>query len=176
MVLLYHGFGLAYGVQGLSGAARWFVAATLPGWTGVDLFFVLSGFLITGILLDSKPRTSYYRRFYVRRALRILPIYFAVLVLLTILTRTGVLQRAVPWSFLGISVLFLVNFATLFRISAPYGVLWSLAVEEHFYLMWPTAVRKLSSYGLAYFAASNLHYLPCPSGHQLHAASGRRLD
>ena len=79
LVLFYHGFGYDYGVQGLSGIARGFVAATLTGWTGVDLFFVLSGFLITGILLDTKLRPDYYRRFYTRRALRILPIYFAVL-------------------------------------------------------------------------------------------------
>jgi len=145
LVLFYHGFGWEYGLQGLSGLERRFVAATLTGWTGVDLFFVLSGFLITGILLDTKPRPDYYRRFYIRRALRILPLYFAVLLFLAIATRTPLFPHAVPWSFLGISMLFLTNFATVFKIPVPYGPFWSLAVEEHFYLLWPAVVRKLSA-------------------------------
>lgn len=154
LVLFYHGFGLDYGVQGLSGMARWFVAATLPGWVGVDLFFVLSGFLITGILLDTKTRPDYYRRFYIRRALRILLIYFAALVVLAVTTRARSFGHAVSWSFLGISALFLTNFATVFKISTPYGVLWSLAVEEHFYLVWPAVVRKLSTRVVAVCAAA----------------------
>src|SRR5436305_392001 len=56
LVLLYHGFGFAYGLSGLRGIGRLFVAATLGGWVGVNLFFVLSGFLITGILLDTTAR------------------------------------------------------------------------------------------------------------------------
>src|SRR5260370_38913295 len=67
LVLFFHGFGFRYGLQGLSGFPKLIVAATLPGWTGVNLFFVLSGFLITGILLDSKSRAEYYRTFYIRR-------------------------------------------------------------------------------------------------------------
>src|ERR1700720_3222358 len=82
LVLFFHGFGFRYGLQGLSRLPRLFVTATLPGWVGVNLFFELSGFLITGILLDTKCRTNYYRSFYTRRALRILPLYYAVLLLL----------------------------------------------------------------------------------------------
>ncbi len=110
LVLFFHGFGFEFTTRGLSGVAKLFVAATLPGWMGVNLFFVLSGFLITGVLLDSKGRTDYFRRFYYRRALRILPIYYAVLAVLGVL----------------------------------YGVLWTLAIEEHFYLLWPALVRMLS--------------------------------
>ncbi len=58
LILFFHGFGFRYGVQGLSGFPKLFVAATLPGWMGVNLFFVLSGFLITGILLDTKPKQA----------------------------------------------------------------------------------------------------------------------
>ncbi len=131
-------------LQGLSRLPRLFVAATLPGWVGVNLFFVLSGFLITGILLDTKLRPNYYRSFYVRRALRILPLYYAVLLLLAVLTRTGWVHRSALWGFLGLSFLYLSNVTELFGVPMQYGVLWSLAVEEHFYLLWPAAVRSLS--------------------------------
>ena len=144
LVLFFHGFGFRYGLRGLSGFPRVFVAATLPGWVGVNLFFVLSGFLITGILLDTKHKKNYYRTFYTRRALRILPLYYAVLLLLAVLTRTGWVSRHASWGFLGLSFLYLSNVTDLFGIPMQYGVLWSLAVEEHFYLLWPAAVRALT--------------------------------
>jgi peptidoglycan/LPS O-acetylase OafA/YrhL len=144
LVLFFHGFGFRYGLQGLSGLPRLFVAATLPGWIGVNLFFVLSGFLITGILLDTKPKDNYYRTFYTRRALRILPLYYAVLLLLGILTRSGWVHRQASWAFLALSFFYLSNITELFGVPMQYGVLWSLAVEEHFYLLWPTAVRSIS--------------------------------
>lgn len=144
LVLFFHGFGFRYGLQGLSGLPKLFVAATLPGWMGVNLFFVLSGFLITGILLDSKTKADYYRSFYTRRALRILPLYYGVLVLLAILTRTGWVNRQASWPFLGLSFFYLSNVTELLGVPMQYGVLWSLAVEEHFYLLWPAAVRSLS--------------------------------
>src|SRR5258708_4274543 len=93
LVLFFHGFGFEFTTRGLSGVAKLFVAATLPGWMGVNLFFVLSGFLITGVLLDSKGRTDYFRRFYYRRALRILPIYYAVLAVLGVLPRLVLVDR-----------------------------------------------------------------------------------
>jgi peptidoglycan/LPS O-acetylase OafA/YrhL len=144
LVLFFHGFGFRYGLDGLSGLPRLFVAATLPGWVGVNLFFVLSGFLITGILIDTKHKTNYYRNFYTRRALRILPLYYGFLLLLAVLTRTGWVNRHASWEFLGLSFLYLSNVTVLFGIPMQYGVLWSLAVEEHFYLLWPAAVRSLS--------------------------------
>jgi peptidoglycan/LPS O-acetylase OafA/YrhL len=141
LVVFFHGFGFRYGLQGLSGFPKLFVAATLPGWMGVNLFFVLSGFLITGILLDTKSRADYYRRFYVRRALRILPLYYAVLLLLAILTRTGWVNRQASWAYLSLSFFYLSNVTELFGVLSQYTVLWSLAVEEHFYLLWPAAVH-----------------------------------
>jgi len=144
LVVLFHSFGFLYGLKGLSGFPKIFVALTMSGWVGVNLFFVLSGFLITGILLDTKIRMDYYGRFYVRRALRILPLYYAVLVLLLVLARTGLVPRHVSWSFLGLSAIYLANVTTLLGVPMQYGVLWSLAVEEHFYLLWPAAVRNLS--------------------------------
>jgi peptidoglycan/LPS O-acetylase OafA/YrhL len=144
MVVLFHGLGFTYGLAGLSGIPKFLVALTLPGWTGVNLFFVLSGFLITGILLDTRPRPDYYRRFYYRRALRILPLYYVTLLLLLVLARTGIVPRHASWSFLGLSAIYLANVSDLLGVPTQYGVLWSLAVEEHFYLLWPAAVRNLS--------------------------------
>lgn len=161
LVVFYHGFGPECGIPQFSGLERVFANITVYGWVGVDLFFVLSGFLITGILLDARGRPDFYRRFYVRRALRILPIYWATLLALAFITRTPLFRHAVPWPFLGISFLFLANFITIFRISSSYGVLWSLAVEEHFYLLWPTVVRRLSNRGVA--ACAGALCVVCPA-------------
>jgi peptidoglycan/LPS O-acetylase OafA/YrhL len=144
MVVLFHAFAFTYGLSGLSVIPKVSVGMTMCGWTGVNLFFVLSGFLITGILLDTKSRADYYKRFYLRRALRILPLYYAVLVLLFLIVRSGLVQRHVSWAFLGLSAVYLSNVTDLFGVPMQYGVLWSLAVEEHFYLLWPAAVRVLS--------------------------------
>jgi peptidoglycan/LPS O-acetylase OafA/YrhL len=164
LVLFFHGFGFRYGLRGLSGFPRLLVAATLPGWVGVNLFFVLSGFLITGILLDTKHKPNYYRIFYSRRALRILPLYYAVLLLLAVLTRTGWVSRHASWEFLGLSFLYLSNLTELFGIRMQYGVLWSLAVEEHFYLLWPAAVRSLSRHRVAILGAVICVLCPCLRG------------
>jgi peptidoglycan/LPS O-acetylase OafA/YrhL len=150
LVLFFHGFD--FGTVGLSGPPRLFVLATTAGWTGVNLFFVLSGFLITGILLDSKEKPDYYRSFYVRRALRILPAYYLLLIVLWLLPRTGVVDRPISWEYIGLSFIYLSNVTNLFGVPMQYGPLWSLAVEEHFYLLWPAAVRFSSRRNLAYFA------------------------
>jgi peptidoglycan/LPS O-acetylase OafA/YrhL len=115
---------------------------TQPGWLEVNLFFVLSGFLITGILLDSRNRPRYYSRFYTRRALRILPAYYLLLLLLAILHQASA-------SFLGLSFVYLANLTNLFGVPAYYGPLWSLAVEEHYYIVWPAVVRNFTSQNLA---------------------------
>ncbi|HUE52251.1 MAG TPA: acyltransferase [Terriglobales bacterium] len=170
LVLFFHGFGFRYGLHGLSGLPKLFVAATLPGWVGVNLFFVLSGFLITGVLLDSKPSAHYYRRFYTRRALRILPLYYAVLLFLAVLTRTGLVSRHASWAFLGLSFLYLSNVTELFGVPMQYGVLWSLAVEEHFYLLWPAAVRALSRRRVA--IVGGIICILCPSLRALYYVLG----
>ncbi|MFO0569253.1 MAG: acyltransferase [Polyangiaceae bacterium] len=111
-------------------------------WVGVDLFFVLSGFLITNILLAAKaqPARQFYGSFYARRARRILPPYFMVLVAVAILVPAGIQWSSVWWQFL----LFAQNFSVAFQLGV--GVLnpyWSLAVEEQFYLLWPLLVYFL---------------------------------
>ena len=131
------------------------------GWIGVDLFFVLSGFLITGKLVESFGRKGYLSGFYRNRALRIFPLYYAVLLVFFLGLRWVVSPANLPglhfysdhWlSF----VLFLQNWSLIF-FGFPKEVylthLWSLAVEEQFYLLWPIVIflfrdRKKLSAGL----------------------------
>jgi peptidoglycan/LPS O-acetylase OafA/YrhL len=146
-VLFLHGFFWPY--SGLH-FGRWgtlWLNVTQPGWLGVNLFFVLSGFLITGILIDSAARPDYYRRFYTRRALRILPAYYALLIVLWLLGQAR-------GAYVGLGFLYLANVTELFGVGQAYGPLWSLAVEEHFYLLWPTAVRRLSLRSVGILAAT----------------------
>lgn len=119
------------------------------GVAGVDLFFVLSGFLITGILRDSLGDAHYFRNFYGRRVLRIFPLYYGVLLLLLLLTRPlQISWHGVQWSLL----LYLQNTHALFPSLSTFGNryfsvdhLWSLAVEEQFYLVWPLIVASVRS-------------------------------
>jgi peptidoglycan/LPS O-acetylase OafA/YrhL len=134
-VILLHGFYWQYSGLHFAGWQRALLLATKAGWLGVNLFFVLSGFLITGILLDSRDRSGYYRRFYARRALRILPAYYLLLIGLAVL-------RQASLSYLGLSSIYLANLTVLFGVPNDYGPLWSLAVEEHFYIVWPALVRR----------------------------------
>lgn len=118
------------------------------GWMGVDLFFVLSGFLITRILVDSKGSAGYFRNFYARRCLRIWPLYYSALLFTFVvipLLRPSEVQyifgaRSTPW---WAFPLFLQNFLVPVPSMAAglLGVTWSLAVEEQFYLFWPLVVR-----------------------------------
>lgn len=161
LVLFFHGFGFQFGAAKLPRLAHLFVVATMPGWVGVNLFFVLSGFLITGILLDSKHQPNYYRRFYTRRALRILPAYYALLLILFVSPLTGWFEhRQISWQFVALSFVYLSNVTGLFGVPLQYGALWSLAVEEHFYLLWPTVVRSLSRRAISYFAIAILVICP----------------
>lgn len=81
-VLIYHLFSYTMVRRTWTGAAGSILRITDHGARGVDLFFVLSGFLITGILLDARSDPHYFRNFYARRALRILPLYYSVLLVL----------------------------------------------------------------------------------------------
>jgi spermidine synthase len=136
LVLFFHGMAPVQNAE-LSSAGKIVFDISHYGWGGVNLFFVLSGFLITGILMDSRDREDYYRRFYIRRALRILPALYAMLVLLLV-------GGWIKWQFLLLSAVLLANSTPLLGVALQYGPLWSLAVEEHFYLLWPALIRRLS--------------------------------
>jgi len=117
----------------------------VSGWAGVDLFFVLSGFLITGILFRTDSDPHYYRSFYWRRILRVFPIYYLTLIAAFLIS----VAMKLPWrpdqySFF----LFANNIAVVFDddvgVVGPALILkafWSLAVEEQFYLFWPFLIR-----------------------------------
>ena len=139
MVVGFHAFYEAGYVGEPSTLATRFVKWAVLGKLGVALFFVLSGFLITSILLTTREKTSYYKNFYVRRALRILPLYGVVLAILFD-------THMISGRFLVICLAFVANYGEHFGAKGiEYGVLWSLAVEEQFYLVWPTIVRHLKS-------------------------------
>ena len=119
----------------------------LHGALGVDLFFVLSGFLITGILFDTLHDSGFFRKFYARRVLRIFPIYYAVLLVLVALTNPMHLK----WDGMFLPLML---FAQNLRPDHIHNFhpgpvdlshFWSLAVEEQFYLVWPAAVFFLRS-------------------------------
>ncbi len=119
--------------------------ASLWGWTGVNLFFVLSGFLITSILLASRDQEHYFRNFYGRRALRIWPVYVLVLLVCYFNAPWFVGQpvleafKTAPW---WAYLLFLQNLFHL-TLPPPIGPTWSLAIEEQYYFLWAPVVRLL---------------------------------
>jgi peptidoglycan/LPS O-acetylase OafA/YrhL len=119
------------------------------GWIGVDVFFVLSGFLITSILLQTRDGDGYYRNFYARRALRIFPLYYLTITIVFIVViifspdqKNEVLYN-LPWYYLYVSNW---GFSFLY-LEDPFaiGLAWSLAIEEQFYLVWPLIVHRLNS-------------------------------
>ena len=126
------------------------------GWVGVPLFFALSGFLITGILYDSVQDPAFFRNFYARRTLRIFPLYYGVLLVLLVLTPFLHLHwGAHAWAFpLYLQGTVPVQFVIGHHINLTH--LWSLAVEEQFYLVWPLVcfllrdVRRLIPFALLF--------------------------
>jgi peptidoglycan/LPS O-acetylase OafA/YrhL len=123
------------------------------GWTGVDLFFVISGFLITSILIDMRElhasdAPTYFRRFWLRRFLRIFPAYYVSLAFyFLVLPRLAPsaeashdIAAAPAWPYLT----YVSNFYFVDHPRAPLGFTWSLAVEEQFYVLWPVVVWLLS--------------------------------
>lgn len=118
------------------------------GWVGVDLFFVLSGFLITGILIDARDSDRYFVSFYARRTLRIIPLYYLIVFLsyhvlphfpvweLRLVGQGPIPHEQYFWSFLA-------NFVFAEQDQLQHGILavaWSLAIEEQFYVLWAVAV------------------------------------
>jgi peptidoglycan/LPS O-acetylase OafA/YrhL len=142
------------------------------GWSGVVLFFVLSGFLITGILLDSRTSPNYFSTFYARRFLRIFPLYYGYLTLTFVGLRIfhsavgglDPLAHINPWWYLT----YVQNFRPNTVIMDPFlGHLWSLAVEEQFYLVWPLLVLLVRPGALSWICSA---LVPLSLGIRLHYA------
>lgn len=154
LVLLWHGL---FENDSSSKLVADFLALGRLSWSGVDLFFVLSGFLIGGILLDAKDSPRYFATFYLRRAYRILPVYVVAVGLFSL--------RYLPFHFLrgwvgaGTDIPF-ASYPTFTQnlwmahlgVFGPLGlaVTWSLAIEEQFYLTIPLVIRKLNRLQLTY--------------------------
>lgn len=146
-------FGDAVDASFLGAIDKGILSLARISWTGVDLFFVLSGFLITGILYDAKGKEYYFRNFYARRTVRIFPLYYACLLLFLVIfplmpawfnhtadgsLRWGHLYSAQPWYWFYLS-----NYAQFWteqhNLTSDHiiHVSWSLAIEEQFYICWP---------------------------------------
>jgi len=164
-VLCYHLF--VVGSLQPTGIGKVLLPVAKMGWSGVDLFFVLSGFLITGILLNARTATNYYRVFYARRVLRIFPVYYLAVALVFwvvvpmqhhggffALHPAGYFgPREQLWYWVNLS-----NFRTAFYplmipMLSPF---WSLSIEEQFYIVWPSVVRKLRRRSLMIFCVAGV--------------------
>jgi peptidoglycan/LPS O-acetylase OafA/YrhL len=151
-----------------SALSRIWAAFQESSWAGVDLFFVLSGFLITGILLDSREDRRYFVNFYARRTLRIFPLYYAVLGVAILLVPAIVGFSKLPelYSRLVANQIWLWTYLQNFvQSSGPhalpgFGHFWSLAVEEQFYWIWPLVIFLLPSRYLFRFCLTLCTLLP----------------
>jgi peptidoglycan/LPS O-acetylase OafA/YrhL len=152
VLFLHFGVSADFPKRTASAAGVWLDRLFYNGWAGVDLFFVLSGFLITSILLTSRDQPRYFRRFYGRRALRILPLYYAGLIFGLFIVpylspRHGpdlqgqaAAEQIWLWTYT-------LNIAMAFGQISNAGVLghfWTLAIEEQYYLFWPWLVKAFS--------------------------------
>ncbi len=148
-VMLFHFF--QHGPTLSGSLLPWLGTIAVLRQTGVDLFFVLSGFLITGILLKQRGRPGALSRFYLRRSARIFPLYYAYLTAAFILPPLFHLAPQIPWAdqwwFWVFAQDLQDTFIPRFVFFGP-GHFWSLAVEEHFYLVWPLLVLRLPEHRL----------------------------
>ncbi len=152
-VLCSHGVSLTavVGNNHFTAGDIWAKMFLTPLWGGVDLFFVLSGFLITDILLQSKTANNYFSSFYARRILRIFPVYYLVLVCSLLVGHFSIaLAAQLPPSLSWRSAYFiyLQNWPVFWHgyktEGGVWGAYWSLAVEEQFYFIWPIVVLHMS--------------------------------
>lgn len=126
-------------------------AVVEAGWVGVQLFFALSGFLITGILVDDRERPDRLKTFYVRRVVRIFPLYYAFLLLYFVVLPPFFPSLRRPFGEVVWYWLYLSNWSTLaYGLLPGLGHVWSLAVEEQFYLVWPWLAGRVRAATFAY--------------------------
>jgi peptidoglycan/LPS O-acetylase OafA/YrhL len=148
MVVVFHFVGT---VPPSDSVERAIVSVTNYGSYGVELFFVLSGFLITGILYDSHDQPRYFRNFYMRRVLRVFPLYYGVLALVFFVAPLIMVLRGPTLDYLvdhqAWAWLYAVNIYIAKHGDWSFSYLdhfWSLSIEEHFYFFWPLVVFMLA--------------------------------
>ncbi|MEO7765889.1 MAG: acyltransferase [Ferruginibacter sp.] len=141
MVMFFHFFK---DVEAKNGVLVIIKKYSVFGQTGVSLFFVLSGFLISRILLNTKQSPTYFINFYIRRALRIFPLYYLYLIIFYFILPFLEKNPIVPFDQQLAFWIYLQNIAATFNwdVNGPQHF-WSLAVEEHFYLFWPFLIYFL---------------------------------
>jgi len=164
MILICHLSMGNYFPKGLSKIDALFYTFTSSGRYGVDLFFVLSGFLISGVLLDSRAEQGYFRRFYWRRLLRIFPLYYSFLFFLFFLAKFFPFvefTNSPEYRYLAKNQIWLwtclVNYFVAFKGEyLPLGMsyLWFISVLVQFYLLWPFLVLLLSRRSLTWLLAA----------------------
>jgi peptidoglycan/LPS O-acetylase OafA/YrhL len=146
-VFFYH-YAKGTGIHSDSLVLKVMSGVTQFGWAGVDLFFVLSGFLITGILYDTRDDPNYFKTFYIRRTLRIFPLYYFFLLIVAVVGLfVGMQWHLVQATFLlyvGYPVALVYPDALTSSTSIRVTHLWSLCLEEQFYLLWPLMVWTVS--------------------------------
>jgi peptidoglycan/LPS O-acetylase OafA/YrhL len=146
IVVLYHFGGGAQSPNPIISTAGHLLQA---GWSGVTLFFILSGFLITGILWDARGGHAYFKNFYIRRTLRIFPLYYASLLLVFVAALID--HDYAIATHLWVYALYLQQFPYVMHLVdfsiKPFPIyhFWSLAVEEQFYLVWPFLISRLKT-------------------------------
>jgi peptidoglycan/LPS O-acetylase OafA/YrhL len=176
IVLLYHFVAQTTATNRLEAAVNW---ALSYGPLGVDLFFILSGFLITGILYDSCTEPGYFRSFYMRRVLRIFPLYYAVLAVVFFVvplipalrgSELVRLREHQAWAWLyGVNVYLSIQGGWVLSYIEHF---WSLAVEEHFYFVWPLVVWLLGRRPRLLMGAALAICAVCFGGHVVAAMAG----
>ncbi|MDA0587486.1 MAG: acyltransferase [Planctomycetota bacterium] len=137
-ILMVFGWHSGLLLNGSGWGERVWLGMCSIGWAGVDLFFVLSGFLISTILIQTREDPHYFRNFFTRRVLRIFPLYFGSLLVLS-----QILENQAGWTWY---CFFAQNWIGVFVATQPPKILgpyWSLAVEEQFYLVWPFVICLL---------------------------------
>jgi peptidoglycan/LPS O-acetylase OafA/YrhL len=172
LVMQVHFWGLPFllfGQQPTLAVDKELIKLAHTGWISFELFFVLSGFLITGILLDSKNGPGYFRNFYVRRLLRIFPLYYGFLafVLLALphlpwneMGSVTELRQTQGW-YWSYSSNIAAGISSLdTHLPIVHAHLWSLAVEEQFYMIWPAFVLLLSRRRLFYACLALMVFAP----------------
>ena len=137
MVFFHHAISTSISPQNWPPFIQHLHAISRYGANGVDIFFVLSGFLITSLLFGDRDKPAYLHNFYWKRILRIGPLFVLTLLLVALINPAA-------RSYVVLSLLFVVNYANLFHVSAFEGPFWTLAIEEQFYLVWPQLTRRFA--------------------------------